>query len=175
MVDTLIAGLLRGNVYALGAVGISLVFGVMNVVNFAQFSFFGLGAMLAWFFVAKLGMSFWLALPLVLVICAILGYVINLAVVRPLAKFLPLAAMLSTYAVSQILDNVSQITFGAQFRSFPQVLPTSNLHIGNMRFGTSDLVMLGITVVVMVAMSLYLKFGKLGRAMIGAGCRDGGP
>ena len=57
MIDTLIAGLLRGNVYALGAVGISLVFGVMNVVNFAQFSFFGLGAMLSWFFVVKLGLA----------------------------------------------------------------------------------------------------------------------
>ncbi|MGN8027161.1 ABC transporter permease [Microbacterium sp. 22242] len=165
MLDTLIAGLLRGNVYALGAVGISLVFGVMNVVNFAQFSFFGLGAMLAWFFVVQLQQPFWIALPLVLVICAALGLVINIAVVRPLAKFLPLAAMLSTYAVAQILDNGSQLAFSAQFRSFPQVLPTSNLHLGNMRFGTSDLVMLGVTAVVMVAMSLFLKFGRTGRAI----------
>jgi branched-chain amino acid transport system permease protein len=165
VLNTLIDGLLRGNVYALGAVGISLVFGVMNVVNFAQFSFFGLGAMLAWFFVAQEGLPFWLALPLVLAICAALGLVINISVVRPLAKFLPLAAMLSTYAVSQILDNVSQIAFGAQFRVFPKVMPTSNLHIGNMRFGTSDVVMLAITAVVMVVMSLFLKFGKIGRAI----------
>ncbi|MHA7985347.1 ABC transporter permease [Rathayibacter sp. CAU 1779] len=165
MLDTLIAGVLRGNVYALGAVGISLVFGVMNVVNFAQFSFFGLGAMLTWFFVAKLGLSFWLALPLVLLICAALGLAINVAVVRPLAKFLPLAAMLSTYAVSLILDNTSQTLFGANSRVFPQVLPTSNLHIGNMRFGTADIVMLGITAVVMVVMSLFLKYGKVGRGI----------
>lgn len=165
MLDTLIAGLLRGNVYALGAVGISLVFGVMNVVNFAQFSFFGLGAMLAWFFVVPLHQPFWIALPLVLAICALLGLVINVAVVRPLAKYLPLAAMLSTYAVAQILDNGSQLAFSAQFRSFPQVLPTSNLHIGNMRFGTSDLVMLGVTAAVMVAMSLFLKYGRTGRAI----------
>jgi branched-chain amino acid transport system permease protein len=163
--DTLIAGLLRGNVYALGAVGISLVFGVMNVVNFAQFSFFGLGAMLAWFFVAELGLSFWLALPLVLLICAALGLVINITVVRPLAKFLPLAAMLSTYAVSQILDNASQIAFTAQFRVFPKVLPTSNLHLGSMRFGTSDLVMLGVTAVVMALMGAFLKYGKTGQAI----------
>src|SRR5664279_368744 len=165
MFDTLIAGLLRGNVYALGAVGISLVFGVMNVVNFAQFSFFGLGAMLAWFFVAEVGLSFWIALPLVLVICAALGLLINIAVVRPLAKFLPLAAMLSTYAVSQILDNASQIAFTAQFRVFPKVLPTSNLQIGNMRFGTSDLVMLGVTAVVMGVMAIFLKYGKIGQAI----------
>ncbi|MDF2441846.1 MAG: branched-chain amino acid transport system permease protein livM [Subtercola sp.] len=165
LIDTLVAGLLRGNVYALGAVGISLVFGVMNVVNFAQFSFFGLGAMLAWFFVAELGLPFWIALPLVLVICAALGLVINISVVRPLAKYLPLAAMLSTYAVSQILDNVSQIAFTAQFQVFPKVLPTSNLQIGNMRFGTSDVVMLGTTAVIMVGISLFLKYGKLGRAI----------
>lgn len=165
MVDTLIAGLLRGNVYALGAVGISLVFGVMNVVNFAQFSFFGLGAMLAWFLVVQQGLPFWLALLLVVVICGALGLLINISVVRPLAKFLPLAAMLSTYAVSQILDNASQMAFTAQFRVFPQVLPTSNLHLGHMRFGTSDVVMLGATAVVMVAMSLFLKYGKIGQAI----------
>lgn len=165
MLDTLIAGLLRGNVYALGAVGISLVFGVMNVVNFAQFSFFGLGAMLTWFFVARLGVSFWLALPLVLVTCAALGLAMNASIVRPLAKYLPLAAMLSTYAVSLILDNTSQAAFGANSRVFPQVLQTSNLHIGNMRFGTADVVMLGITAAVMVVMSLFLKYGKVGRAI----------
>ncbi|MGN6445286.1 ABC transporter permease [Amnibacterium sp.] len=165
MLDTLIAGLLRGNVYALGAVGISLVFGVMNVVNFAQFSFFGLGAMLAWFLVAEQGLPFWLALPIVLLVCAGLGLLINVAVVRPLAKFLPLAAMLSTYAVSQILDNASQIAFTAQFRVFPEVLPTSNLHLGTMAFGTSDVVMLGTTAVVMVVMSLFLKYGKVGQAI----------
>jgi branched-chain amino acid transport system permease protein len=165
MFDTLIAGLLRGNVYALGAVGISLVFGVMNVVNFAQFSFFGLGAMLAWFFVAQLGWSFWLALPAVILICSGLGLLINVTVVRPLAKYLPLAAMLSTYAVSQILDNASQIAFTAQFRVFPQVLPTSNFQIGNMRFGTSDLVMLSFTAIAMGVMAIFLKYGKTGQAI----------
>lgn len=165
MLDTLIAGLLRGNVYALGAVGISLVFGVMNVINFAQFSFFGLGAMLAWFLVVQLHWPFAPALIAVLVICAGLGLLINVSVVRPLAKYLPLAAMLSTYAVSQILDNASQIAFTAQFRVFPKVLPTSNLHIGAMRFGTSDLVMLGTTAAVMIGMGAFLKYGKVGQAI----------
>jgi branched-chain amino acid transport system permease protein len=163
--DTLIAGLLQGNVYALGAVGISLVFGVMNVVNFAQFSFFSLGAMLAWFFVVQQHLPFWVALVLVIVICAALGLIINVSVVRPLAKYLPLAAMLSTYAVSQIIDNVSQTAFGAQYREFPQVLPTTNFHIGSMLFGTSDVVMLGITLVLMVVMSIFLKLSKIGQAI----------
>jgi branched-chain amino acid transport system permease protein len=137
----------------------------MNVVNFAQFSFFSLGAMLAWFFVVQQHLPFWVALALVIVICAALGLIINVSVVRPLAKYLPLAAMLSTYAVSQILDNVSQTAFGAQYREFPQVLPTTNFHIGSMLFGTSDVVVLGITLVLMVVMSLFLKLSKIGQAI----------
>jgi len=113
----------------------------------------------------QLHFSFWLALPLVLIVCGALGLITNIAVVRPLAKFLPLAAMLSTYAVSQILDNASQVAFGAQDQAFPAVLPTSNLSIGAMRFGTSDLVMLGITLVVMVTMSLFLKYTKVGHGI----------
>lgn len=165
MVNIFIAGLLQGNIYALGAVGISLVFGVMNVVNFAQFSFFGLGAMLAWFFTVQLHLPFWLSVVLVLAICGALGLVINMLVVRPLAKFLPLAAMLSTYAVSQVLDNASQATFGAQPRVFPQALATANLHIGSMKFGTADVVMLAITLGLMAGLSIFLKFGKMGRAI----------
>jgi branched-chain amino acid transport system permease protein len=137
----------------------------MNVVNFAQFSFFSLGAMLAWFFVVRQHLPFWVALALVIVICAALGLIINVSVVRPLAKYLPLAAMLSTYAVSQILDNVSQTAFGAQYREFPQVLSTTNFHVGSMLFGTSDVVMLGITLVLMVVMSLFLKLSKIGQAI----------
>jgi len=137
----------------------------MNVVNFAQFSFFSLGAMLAWFFVVQQHLPFWVALALVIVICAALGLIINVSVVRPLAKYLPLAAMLSTYAVSQILDNVSQTAFGAQYREFPQVLSTTNFHVGSMLFGTSDVVMLGITLVLMVVMSLFLKLSKIGQAI----------
>ena len=165
MLETLIAGLLRGNVYALGAVGIALVFGVMNVVNFAQFSFFGLGAMMAWFFVAQEHIPFGLALVLVMLICGALGLIINILVVQPLVKYLPLAAMLSTYAVSQVLDNSSQMVFGAQDQVFPSVMSTTNMRIGNVTFGTADVVMLGITLTVMVVMSIFLKYGKIGQAI----------
>lgn len=165
MLDTLIAGLLHGNAYALVAVGISLIFGVTNVVNFAHMSVFGLGGMLAWFFVTALGWTLVPTLLAVIVITGLLGLVINLAVVRPLAKYLPIAALLATYAVSQILDNVSQWVFGPRVRPFPELLPTDNLQLGGLRLGTSDVVMLGITIVVMTALGLYLKLGKSGRAI----------
>ncbi|WP_027346832.1 ABC transporter permease [Hamadaea tsunoensis] len=165
MLDTLIAGLLHGNAYALVAVGISLIFGVTNVVNFAHMSVFGLGAMCAWFFIADLRWPFWATLAVVVAVTGLTGLLINLLVVRPLARYLPIAALLATYAVAQILDSVSQWVFGPRVRPFPEVLPTDDLHIGLMRFGTSDVVMLALTIAVMAALGLYLKFGKSGRAI----------
>lgn len=165
MLDTLIAGLLHGNVYALVAVGISLVFGVSNVVNFAHFSIFGLGSMLAWWFTVEFGWPFWVTIPAVLAITGALGFVINLTVVRPLARFLPIAALLATYAVSQILDNLSQFAFGPRVRPFPDILPTDDLQLGGLRIGTSDVAMFATTIVVMAVLGAYLKWGKSGRAI----------
>jgi len=66
MIDTIVSGLVHGNVYALVAVGISLIFGVTGVVNFAQGSIVGFGAMLGWWFIGVCGWPWWLALLSVL-------------------------------------------------------------------------------------------------------------
>jgi branched-chain amino acid transport system permease protein len=95
----------------------------------------------------------------------VLGLLINVLAVRPLAKAPPIAALLATVAVSLILDNVAQLVFGPRVRPFPAALPTDNLQLGGLRFGTSDVVMFGITIVVMAALAGYLKFGRSGRAI----------
>jgi len=101
----------------------------------------------------------------VLVVTGVLGLLINILAVRPLAKAPPIAALLATVAVSLILDNVAQLVFGPRVRPFPAALPTNNLQLGGLRFGTSDVVMFGITIVVMAALATYLKFGRSGRAI----------
>ena len=82
MLDTLISGLVHGNVYALVAVGISLIFGVTNVVNFAQGSVVGFGAMLGWWFIGVLGWPWWLGIIAVAATSAVIGYIINLTTHR---------------------------------------------------------------------------------------------
>ncbi|MGA4508641.1 ABC transporter permease [Propionibacteriaceae bacterium G1746] len=165
MIETFIAGLIHGNSYALVAVGVSLVFGVANVVNFAHGSVFGFGAMLGWWFIAVLGWSFVPAVLAVVVATGILGLIINAVAVKPLSKAPPIAALLATFAVSMVLDNLSQIIFGPEVRAFPAVIPTNNLRIGGITFGTSDVVMLAVTLVVMVTLALFLRFGRYGRAI----------
>lgn len=165
MIDTLLAGLVHGNAYALVAVGVSLVFGVANVVNFAHGSVVGLGAMLGWWFLAVLQWPFWLAAAGVVVAGAVVGLVVNQVAVAPLAKAPPIAALLATFAVSMVLDRLSQLVFGPDTRAFPAALAGDNLRIGGLRVGTSDVAMLVTTLVVMVALVWFLRSGRHGRAI----------
>ncbi len=165
MLDTLVAGLVHGNAYALVAVGISLIFGVTHVVNFAHGSVFALGSMLGWWLIAEQGWPLWTAILGVLVATGLLGLLINVTAVRPLSKAPPIAALLATVAVSLVLDNLSQIVFGTQVRAFPPALPTNNLRLGGIRFGTSDLVMFAITLAVMAGLAGYLRWARSGLAI----------
>lgn len=165
MIDTLISGLVHGNVYALVAVGISLIFGVTNVVNFAQGSVVGFGAMLGWWFIGVLGWPWWLGIIAVAASSALIGYLINITTVRPLIKAPPIAALLATFAASMVLDNLSQIIFSPTTRAFPEPLPTDNIPVAGLRLGTSDLVAFGFTVLAMTGLWVYLRFGRDGQAI----------
>ena len=145
--------------------GVSLIFGVTNVVNFAQGSLVALGSMTAWWLVAVAHQPLPVVILGVLVVTGVVGFLIDLAAVRPLAKAPPIAALLSTFAASMILDRLSQLVFEPELRSFPEVLETGNLSVGGVRFGTSDLVMLGLTLVTMLGLGAYLRYGRTGRAI----------
>lgn len=165
MIDTLFSGLIHGGAYALVAVGVSLIFGVTNVVNFSQGSLVAVGMMLAWYCGSVLG---WPLIPVVLAVVAAtaaLGWLINAGVIAPLEGRKPIAALLATIGVGQILDNGLQLIFGARTRPFPKLLATSNLQAFGVRFGTSDVVMVVFAVVAMLALWAFLAYGKAGRAI----------
>jgi branched-chain amino acid transport system permease protein len=165
MLDTLLAGILQGNAYALVAVGLTLIFGVSNVVNFAQGSVYAIGTMTGWWLIADEHWSIWAALVGVTVIAGLLGLFINIFTVQPLSKVPHIAALLATYGVSVILDNASQAIFGPDIREFPQVLSTTNFHIGSFLFGTLDILMLAVAVGAMLLLVVVLKFTKYGRGI----------
>lgn len=165
MIDTLFSGLIHGGAYALVAVGVSLIFGVTNIVNFAQGSLVAVGMMLAWYTGSVLG---WPIIPVVvavIVVTALLGWLINAGIIASLEGRKPIAALLATIGVGQILDNGLQIVFGARTRPFPKLLDTSNLQVAGVRFGTSDIVMVAVTILAMLGLWAFLTYGKAGRAI----------
>jgi branched-chain amino acid transport system permease protein len=165
LLDAVISGVITGNTYALIAVGISLIFGVADLVNFAHGSIFALGAMLGWLFVAVLGWPLVPTLAAVILLTAVAGLLIERLALRPLAGAPPIAPLLSTVAISLILDYSMQLVFQPETRRFPSLLPTSNFQLGGMRFGTLDLAILFVSVLGVAALWAFLKYHRLGWAI----------
>ncbi|MDN6831724.1 ABC transporter permease, partial [Bifidobacterium crudilactis] len=123
------------------------------------------GIMVAWWLGSSLGWGILPTILVVIVVTGLLGLLMNTAVIAPLEGRKPIAALLATIGIGQILDNGLQIIFGPQTRPFPKLLPTYNLQLFGVRFGTSDVVMVALTVVLMLGLWAFLKYGKTGQAI----------
>ena len=165
MLDALISGLINGNTYALIAIGLSLIFGVADLINFAHGSVFAIGAMLGWWMVATLHWPLWATLIATVVATAFLGLLIERLCVRPFAGAPPIAPLLTTVAISLILDYSSQLIFSPETRHFPSLLPTRNFRIGDVRVGTLDLAILAVSVVSVATLWAFLRYFKPGLAI----------
>lgn len=165
MFDVILAGFLNGNTYALIALGLSLIVGVANVINFAHGSIFAVGAMTSWWVMSHLGLPFLPALLVAIIVTGLLGWIINVVAVRPFSSRAPVAAVLSTIAVMIILDSGSQMLFGPETRRFETGLPAIGLTIGSIKIGIIDILILATGVGSMVILACFLKFSKMGRAI----------
>lgn len=165
MQDALVAGIITGNTYALIAVGLSLIFGVADLINFAHGSVFAVGAMVGWWLVAEHGWPLWAAMLGVVAVTAVLGLAIERVALRSLANAPPIAPLLSTVAIGLILDRSSELIFSPETRRFSSQLDTNNFAIGSMRFGTLDLTILAVSLGSVAALWFFLARSRLGRAV----------
>ncbi len=165
MLDALVSGIITGNTYALIAIGLSLIFGVADLINFAHGSVFAIGAMVGWWLVAQQGWPLPAAMAGVIVVTGLLGLAIERLALRPLVNAPPIAPLLSTVAISLILDRASELIFSPETQRFPSQLATNNFTIGQMHFGTLDLVILGVSLASVATLWLFLNFSRIGRAV----------
>jgi branched-chain amino acid transport system permease protein len=165
MTDALIAGLITGNSYALIALGLSLIFGVADLINFAHGSVFAIGAMTGWWLAVERGLPLPAVLAGAIVVTGLLGLLIDWLAVRPLAGAPPISPLLSTVAVGLLLARASELIFSPETRRFPSQLPTHNLALGGIRFGTLDLAILLVSLASMSALWLFLRRTRLGWAV----------
>ena len=172
----MINGLSVGAVYALIAVGYTMVYGVLRLINFAHGDVFMVGAF-AGLFAATSGIGlarapWWVALPLVLVtamaVCAVLGFVIERFAYRPLRDQPRLTVLITAIGVSMFLEFGAQHpqVFGATPRPFPELLPpTAAPAAGGIVISTVDIVIFVLTITLMLALSYLVKFTRTGMAL----------
>jgi len=163
--DQLINGLVIGNIYALIAIGLALIFGVANLINFAHGSVYMVGAYVGWVAITWLG---WPLLPtfvLVAVVCAGLGLAIERFGLRQLQNQARIAPLLATIGISFALDQLVQIVFSPNPHAFPSPLPATRIALGGVSVGLLDLLIAGITIAAAAALFAFLRFTRLGWAV----------
>ncbi len=163
MLPTIIDGLSLGAVYALIALGYTMVYGIAKMLNFAHGDIIMVGAytlFTAFLFVASPGAKA-LAVLLAVTVCTVLGIAVEKFAYRPLRGASPLAVLITAIGVSYLLQGVAQLIFGAKSQPVDLRVPGKVFGINLSTFLT-----LSLAAVIMVSLTAFIKFSKTGRAMI---------
>jgi branched-chain amino acid transport system permease protein len=163
--DYTINGLIVGNIYALLAVGLALIFGVSHLINFAHGSVYMVGAYVGWLCSTRLDTPLPLTLLAVAVVCGLIGMAIERIGLRPLRNAPRIAPLLATFGISIVLDQAAQLVFTPDPRGLPSQLPVWRFSISGATLGALDLLIAGIGVASAVLLYLFLRFTKLGWAV----------
>ncbi len=162
-----INGLSLGSIYALIALGYTMVYGIIKLINFAHGDIMMVGAYVGWFSTTTLKLKFLPALLLAMVVTAVLGVIIERIAYKPLRNATRLAALITAIGMSFFLEYGGILVVGPQVRTFPQdVFPQGVYNLfGNVTFKYGDIVIIITAVVLMTLLHTVVKYTKVGKAM----------
>jgi branched-chain amino acid transport system permease protein len=163
--DYTINGLVVGNIYALLAVGLALIYGVSHLINFAHGSVYMVGAYIGWLCITYLGTPLPVTLLAVIAGSALIGVAIERIGLRPLQGSPRIAPLLATIGIGLVLDQVMQLLFTPDPRGVPLQVPAWRIQIGDGTIGALDLLIAGIGFVSAGLLYVFLRFTKLGWAV----------
>ncbi len=164
-VQLTINGILLGGIYALISVGLTLIWGVMQIVNFAHGEYLMLGMYATFWLFYLFGMDPYLALFFVAPLLFLMGLLTHRVVIRPILDAPHVAQIFATVGVSIILQNLAQVLWKADYRSVPIHYGISNLKFAGLIISFPRLVAFAITLSMAVALFLFLKKTYLGKAL----------
>lgn len=163
-IQQLLNGLHIGSIYALIALGYTMVYGIVKLINFAHGDIMMVGAYVAFYMITVCKIPFVLSVIIAMVSCAIIGVVIEKIAYKPLREAPRMWALITAIGVSFFLQTLFTIIFGASSMPFPTVsLPP--IEIGGLQVSQIMLISLGLSLVLMVCLELFIKHTKLGKAM----------
>ncbi|MDO4666468.1 MAG: branched-chain amino acid ABC transporter permease [Streptococcus sp.] len=165
MLQQLVNGLILGSVYALLALGYTMVYGIIKLINFAHGDVYMLGAFMGYYLINVLHLNFFIALIVAMIGTAIIGVVIEFLAYRPLRNSTRIAALITAIGVSFFLEYGMVFLVGANTRSFPQVIKVTRYTLGPISISNVQLMILGISIFLMLALQFIVQKTKMGKAM----------
>ena len=166
-VSYLINGISLGSIYAIIALGYTMVYGIAKMLNFAHGDVIMIGSYIVFITVSGSGLPTVLGVVIAIVVCTILGMTIEKVAYSPLRSATPLAVLITAIGVSYLLQNVALLAFGANPKSFTSVVPFPSLVLadGQLVITSVSIVAIVSGIIIMVGLTLFVNKTKAGCAM----------
>ncbi|MED3722482.1 branched-chain amino acid ABC transporter permease [Geobacillus stearothermophilus] len=166
LIQQLVNGISLGSIYALIALGYTIVYGIVRLINFAHGDVFMIGSFVGFYAVTMLGVGFFPALLLAMAACAVLGVVIERIAYKPLRNATRIAVLITAIGVSLLIEYVIIYLRGAQPEAYPSTLLSDrNLELFGVVISSQSLFILGTSLVLMVLLQFIVHRTKIGKAM----------
>lgn len=167
-ITNLINGVSLGSIYAVIALGYTMVYGIAKMLNFAHGDVIMVGAYIVFALTSYAGVNPYLALVISMAACTLLGMAIERFAYKPLRGASPLAVLITAIGVSYFLQNMALLIFGSQAKSFTSVvnLPALTLAGGKITISAETIVTIIVSLIIMVSLTLFVNKTKPGRAML---------
>ena len=174
LLQQIINGLVLGSMYALVALGYTMVYGIINLINFAHGEVLMVGALTSWSIIVTIqeampGMPGWLVLIVALVlscfVAAMLNFIIEKVAYRPLRNSPKLAPLITAIGMSILLQTLAMIIWKPNYKPYPTLLPKEPFQIAGAVITATQIMILGLTAVSLAVLMYLVNYTRLGRAM----------
>ncbi|GIM28033.1 branched-chain amino acid ABC transporter permease [Clostridium polyendosporum] len=165
LLQQLINGLALGGIYALIALGYTMVYGIIQLINFAHGDIYMIGAFAGFYAAIALKLSFFPTLIIAMVISALLGIIIEKIAYKPLRKSPRITLLITAIGVSLLLENGMRFIVGPAPKTFPQLIKASKINIGSLQVTNIQILTLAVSLILVVLLQYIVYRTKVGKAM----------
>lgn len=166
LIQQLVNGISLGSIYALIALGYTMVYGIVKLINFAHGDVFMVGSFVGFYSITVLDLSFIPALLISMIVCAIFGVLIERIAYKPLRNATRIAALITAIGVSLLIENGLIYIRGAQPEAYPNdVLPMDKLDILGVSISSQSILILSVSIILMIILQFVVHKTKIGKAM----------
>lgn len=165
LIETLISGLSLGSIYALIALGYTMVYGIAKMLNFAHGDIIMVGAYAVIVAVFSANLPPVIAVFVGVAVCALLGVAIEFLAYKPLRSAPPLSVLITAIGVSYFLQNMALLVFGSEQKAFPAFISLPTVRLGQVEIDGITLATLAVTAAIMAGLTLFINKTRVGKAM----------
>lgn len=166
-ISYLVNGISLGSIYALIALGYTMVYGIAKMLNFAHGDIIMVGGFTVFTAMSTEWCPVWLSVVIGIIVCTLLGVIVEKVAYKPLRNASPLAVLITAIGVSYLLQNVALIIFGSASQSFTSVVKNvAPVTIGGVTISMETIISIMVSVIIMICLTFFINKTKAGKAML---------